>query len=240
MPTLEAIGQHNSRVRRPLPAFVNAKADPVYIYNIYNRPHSRNLGSLGTYLIPACKPGQPYSRPLVIKGVMSDEYDQGDGNGNMGCNAMEGRKVAVDDIIGRKSYSPNLGLMTTNLEWWGVFAAQQEKPGKEELSLAKERLIQFMTLMVNDGDRLFAERDPKFQPLEVHRDACNYLGLARDWNAAPVQQTECENCGTMVKPTIARCPNCKGIVNLEKATELALKEKQFNEKVGSAPPAAGK
>lgn len=224
MPTSAEAQAHiaamGARQRRPLPAFVMQNADPVFVFNIYNRRHER-LWNGRKFIIAANPEGQKYTRTR-FPGVIAEEYDLADGQGNMSSTAHEARKVIQDDIIGLKSYAPKCDLMTTNLEWWGVLMSLKEVPTDAELRQAKERLVKFMTLFVEEGDRLYAQRNPNFQPIEIHREAASWLGLKREWNTAPLQMIECPGCGTSIKPTVAKCASCGAILDRKKAMELGL------------------
>lgn len=215
----------NQRTRRPLPEFVSKTVKPVYIYNIYNRKHLvHGMPGRGTYLIPACPEGKPYSEPCVIPGIVADEFDLADGQGNMATNPLEGLKVARD-IVGITSAQPELGVMDPNRENWGVFIAEGEKPTDKELERAKKKLVAFMTIILNEGDK--AARDTragvKENPIvQIHYDAAVYLKQKRDWNATPEQRQDCPGCGENIKPNIAKCPHCGAILDKIKAIELGL------------------
>ena len=60
-----AVGGLNKRARQPIPEALK-RNPPLYIFNIYEMKHTRGLGSLGTFHVPACEPGEAYSKPLVV------------------------------------------------------------------------------------------------------------------------------------------------------------------------------
>ena len=60
---------------------------------------------------------------------------------------------------------------------------------------------------------------------DIQRHAARNLGLlTKPWmqNIEPIQFIKCPACSTLVEDTAAICPNCKYVVNKEKAKELGL------------------
>ena len=229
----------NQRTRKNVPEFMAKRFPSVYIFNIYTQSHRRQGYAGGEYLIPACEPGQPYSKPVILNGFIADEYDLGDGRGNMAWNAEEGANVAKD-VVGIGSTSPALSSMTTNLEWWGVFIAsgqhqtdeekkdpafgRGEKPTQWELRQAREKLDKLMARILSDGDRLAPfQNDPKGEKLtQIHFDAAAYLKQPRNWSNPVMAMQDCPGCGEAVKPHIAKCGKCGAILDRAKAIELGL------------------
>ena len=212
----------NHRSRKNVPAFMASRFPPVYIYNIYPRQHSVSLGGLGTYVIPACEPGKPYSKPCIVNGFIADEYDLGDGKGNMSWNAEQGEEVAKD-VVGIGSYTAELSPLTTNREWWGCFIAKGETPTPEELSAAKEKLERCMKMWLADGDRLAGQGEKGIAQIGIpHIEASVYLKQPRQWSNPVVAMIECPGCGSPIKPYIAKCGNCGAILDRVKAIELGL------------------
>ena len=229
----------NRRNRKGVPDFMVKRFAPIYIFNIYPKSHRRQGYAGGEYIVSACEPGQPYSKPCIINGFIADEYDLGDGQGNMSWNPEEGQNVAKD-VVGIGSTSPELSMMTTNLEWWGVFIARGEnqtdeekkdpvygrgeKPTKWELAQAKSKLDRLMARILSEGDRIAPfQNDPKSEKLtQIHFDAAAYLKQPRNW-ANPIQaMQDCPGCGEAVKFGIAKCGHCGAILDRVKAMELGL------------------
>jgi len=233
------IASMNSRNRKSVPTFMASRFPPVYIFNIYSKSHRRQGYAGGEYVIPPCESGQPYSKPCIINGFIADEYDLGDGQGNMSWNAEEGENVAKD-VVGIGSTSPELSSMTTNLEWWGVFIAKNqnptaeeqkdlaiakgEKPTKWELAQAKSKLDRLMARILSDGDRIAPfQNDPKSEKLtQIHFDAAAYLKQPRNWANPVMAMQDCPGCGEPVKIGIAKCGHCGAILDRVKAMELGL------------------
>ncbi len=217
------VASMNQKIRKAVPKFMGERFSPVYIFNIYNKSHRRQGYAGGERIIPACQPGQKYSRPLVIDGFIADEYDLGDGRGNMAWNAEQGSDVAKD-IVGIGSSSPELSSQTTNLEWWGVFIAAGEVPTEAELKEAKSKLDRLMARILADGDRMAPfQNDPRSEKLcQIHFDAAAYLHQPRNWSNPVVAMQDCPGCGSTVKPGIAKCAHCGAILDRVKAIELGL------------------
>ena len=212
----------NKRNRKSIPDFMAKRFPPVYVYNIYPREQVRLLGSLGRFVIPACEPGKPYSKPLIVNGFIADEYDLGDGKGNMSWNAEAGEDVARD-VVGYKSYSAELSPVSTNYEWWGCFIAKGEVPTKEELDEAHAKLEKCMKMWLAEGDRLSLQGEKGLEQIGIpHREAAMWLKQPRKWCDPAVAMIECPGCGTAVKPFIAKCGSCGAILDRVKAIELGL------------------
>lgn len=108
-----AVGGLNKRARQPIPDALK-RNPPLYIFNIYEMKHTRGLGSLGTFHVPACEPGEAYSKPLVVPGEFFDEFDRGEGS--LGWTYETGADVAKAILnVGHRDGA--------DLSAWGVFLA---------------------------------------------------------------------------------------------------------------------
>lgn len=207
----------NRRIRKNVPEFMAKRFAPVYIFNIYPRAHRVMLGSLGEFHIPACEVGQPYSKPCIINGFIADEYDLGDGKGNMSWNPEQGEDVAKD-VVGIGSYSEGLSTMTTNRQWWGCFIAAGETPTAEELEAARKKLEQNMKMWLAEGDQLVTQGK---RPEATHIEAAVWLKQVRQWSNPVIAMMECPGCGESIKPNIAR-HTCGAVIDKLKAIELGM------------------
>ena len=210
------IASQNERKLDQVPEFLRGGFAAVYIFNIYQKQHQVDLGSLGHFVIPACPVGEEYSEPLIIPGHIADYYDE-PAAGRMAFKSLSGKQVALD-VVGIGSYSSAMGTMSTNLEWWGVFIAEGEKPTKNELAEAKKKLTAFQTMWLQEGDRLALGGEKGLaQIMPVHREAVKWLNQNRQWAQTPQQMDNCPACGVPVKPGVAVCFSCNAIIDLEKA-----------------------
>ena len=184
---------------------------PIYIFNIFNREHQIKKGAWGTKLIPACAPGEAYSKPVVLKAIEIQEYDLADGAGNMSFITEDGMALAKD-YIGSGSASPGLSLYSTNLEWYGVFASENEKPTSAELSEAKRKLTRMMQAIFADG-KMLAMKGPNglAQIGPNHNLAAQFLGIDPPWGG-PIQAKGevalCPECQEEIKPGAKICKHC--------------------------------
>ena len=219
---LAYINSMNSRNRKAVPGFMKDRFPKVYVWSLYWRPLERRQGSLGMRIVPGCPDGQAVSEPLVIDGFIADEFDLGDGRGNMSWNAEAGTDVA-DDFIGARSYSAEMSTHTTNYEWYGVFRSAAEKPTIEELETAYAKLEKFQKMWLADGDRLALQGEKGLEQIGTpHREAAIWLKQPRSWSQPAVAMIECPGCGNSVKPYIAKCGSCGAILDRMKAIKLGL------------------
>lgn len=206
------VGSLNSRQRQPIPDSLR-RNPPLYIFNIYQLKHTRGLGSTGTFHIPACEGGKPYSRPLVIKGDYFDEFDRGEGS--MAWTYNTGAEIAKDILnIGHRDGG--------DLSLWGVFISENEEPTRKELAAAREKLTAKMKEVLAAGDALALQGDSGLAQIQaMHRKAAFYLKQHRDWmSEEPIEMRDCHGCGAFVKPTLPRCPQCKAPFDMARCREL--------------------
>lgn len=219
-----------NRRNRTMPAMAKAlntvKVPPIYIFNIGPRSWAKGNGAQGRYEIPACEAGKPYSKPLVIDGLVLSEYDLGDGAGNMATAVDPGAEVA-SDIVGTRSTSAALDLFTTNLEWFGVFATVNEKPTKAELEAAREKLTRMMELIYAKGSEL-VQAGEKVNMLDRknYNEAAEFLGRQPLWGSHEHALTACPWCAEPVREGAVICKSCKGVIDPERHAQLEATQKK--------------
>jgi hypothetical protein len=232
---LAHVTKMNNRRRSKFNPKLRQAGDPVYIYNLcpFDMPYkwrTRDCGSLGRYILPTREEGEEISKPLVIDAFLPDEYDMGL-DGNMGMNIQDGEGLAKA-IIGIDSTTPQLDLLTTNREWFGIFMSKSNPPKKQEIAEATKKLEQMMTLLLQRGDKLAAAG--KVDQIGVQeRKAATYKKQVRDWNKPPVTMEECPVCATPIRPGVAFCVTCKSVLNPQKYEQYQAK----NEKTPTTVPA---
>lgn len=149
----------NSRQRSQRPAFIN-KVPKVYVFSLYWHPFTAALGHPGTFVIPALDRENPkhvargYSDPLVLPGIVAEEYDQLSGKlGLTMWDTLPGEiedpndpdKIIEDpdqpgmikDILGIGSSQSGLHAFTTDRTWFGVFVANGVGATKDEHARAE-------------------------------------------------------------------------------------------------------
>jgi hypothetical protein len=148
----------NSRQRSQRPAFIN-KVPKVYVFSLYWHPFSVSLGHMGSFIIPALDRENPrhvargYSDPLVLPGIMAEEYDQLSGKlGLTMWDTLPGETESADDpeqtvadpdqpgvikdLLGIGSSQSGLHAFTTDRTWFGVFVANGLGATREEAARA--------------------------------------------------------------------------------------------------------
>lgn len=212
-----AIGSANARQKDPIPAFLLEQAEngpKKYIFNIFNLEHTRSLGSLGIFHIPAVETHgsdrpqdwEPYSRPLVVPYLILEAWDRGGGQTSFSPWQAD---VVVADILGMKE-----GHAANDLRNYGVFVSDKEVPTKAELEKAKALLIKRMTEDLREGDKLWAgDVKSRNQVGHIHRRAARYLNQAREWDAALIAQASCPFCDNSIQPHALKCPHCSEILD---------------------------
>ena len=197
----------------------------VYIFNVGPWSHQQYVGA-GHFFIPACEEGRQYSEPVIIPGIFSTLYPQDEKT--MKRIDEDGYQVALD-IVG---VGPGLAP-TNSLRRYGVDVCRQWPPTKSEVAKA------FEALRVGELNSLIAEANSAMaqgpqaaeQTIRArHHQAAALLKkttaecpwMAR--NAANTSQNvDCKFCGEPMKQNLAKCPNCKEIVNAELYAKLTAK-----------------
>ena len=196
---------------------------PVYIFNIYDRSHVIPFGGFGTRTILACPKDAEYSEALVLDAMVLQEYDLADGSGNMSFTAEDGMEVARD-LIGVNSSSPGIGLYTTNLEWWGVFATRSEKPLRRELDAARAKLTKMMQFIFENGKALAQEGPLGLNKIGPnHYRAAEYLNLSAPWATVASPMERCPVCKESIQPEALKCRFCGHVIGEELPTPAAKK-----------------
>ena len=96
------------------------------------------------------------------------------------------------------------------------------EPTDEMIKKAHETLRGWCSKQVEDGDKIWARTKNSKEVSDVHRSACSYLKLERDWNYDFADSINCDSCGKMISPTAVKCPYCPRIFDLEKAALMGI------------------
>jgi hypothetical protein len=224
-------------------ALKTVPSPPIYIFNVWIRPWGER-----PYRIPGCKPGKPYSKPLVIDALVLAEYDLGDGGGNMGTTVDPGMEVArsligiqsapllkvlkhdeddenAEDVI--EEITDELiggipgGLFTTDKSWFGVFATMNEVPKQDELELANRKLKQMMQLIYDTGSELL-QAGEKVDMLNRrnYNDAAKFLGRAPLWGNQEHTMDRCVYCKEPIVAGARKCRHCGSRLDSKEAKAL--------------------
>jgi hypothetical protein len=192
--------------------------DKVFIYNVgpHDWPVSR---SYGYFNIMACPEGTSHSQPLIVT-VRKRHMD-------MGENQYELIDIQAEDVA-RDIVVDNL------LEQHGVFIAAGEKPTPAEISKAKQRLKEFYTKMLHQGDTEWARYHRHEFIDDNSRRACQALGVKREWAYEVVEKAPCPFCDEHVRVGVVKCPACSAIIDLDRALAAGIIGKeQYGELVAA-------
>lgn len=209
------------------------KKELVHIFNVGPFPHFVPLGSMGTFVIPACPPGEPYIESLTKLHLLEDEIYPGFRDREPKRLREDGRKMAIEIIgEGRNQDKRN------SRRKWGVFVAAGEKPTQKELDDARAELFVLASENVAFMDSVHG-RDPRLA-YDILRASTNFYkfadvlkltGKEKGWlsQSEPARKVKCEACHVMVEPDAPLCYNCKSPVNLEAYARYRAKLKGIEE-----------
>lgn len=193
----------------------------IYIYNVspiweWHRP----VPGRGEVIVQKCKQGEKVSAPLVVPNIVTRDFDRGSGVRQM--YAEEGLDLA-QDILGCSEEMP--GHPMNNLVGYGCFYIVGKKfedlPVSEQqriLDEANDKHNQKCREKVLEADQLWSNPVSKGWLTDMYRLCAIHIGEEREWVAkrgrsSPVQ--ECPFCGWEVKRGIAKCTNCREILDKE-------------------------
>jgi hypothetical protein len=193
----------------------------VFVFNVGPWSYSVQQGSLGTFYIPACEDGQPYSRPLKIKGINAEPYPEGDGK--MKTLKPERGSDIAKAVLGIGPFRQPQHALTLR----GCFISATETPSATNLKTANEHLMTYYRNLVAEADRGYQQGPTALARVLDGSDGRHFLAarkIGRTESQSPwlgnstqqVDRAECSNCGTPHKPGIAECPSCGNILDMEK------------------------
>jgi len=196
---------------------------PIYIYTTYCQDHHIFLGIFGQYFLKGVDTHgftngddwEPYRLATTLKSrIVGYDMDSAGAFGPMeaGIGAMkydiyDGLDIAAD-LLKRNEQGD------TNLENWGVFASMHNPPLQEEIKLAKTKLHKKLEKVVHQADQY--NRGTIFEQKSIgmnHRNAANYLKVARDWAKETEVLISCPYCTTAVREDCPICPTCHKTIN---------------------------
>jgi hypothetical protein len=175
----------------------------VYLFNVGPLKHAVARGSMGTFNIPACEAGMPYSKPLVLPSVIRSSYFDA-ATYAMKTDDIEAKYVAKDLV------NPFLGAddalsSGSNLEQMGVFWTMNETPTEEELAGAKAKLEVFLRKQLEVATTLETQGGKALDQITpTMRQASTYFGEDRVWNKIYKKLGDCPMCGDAMKEGIVK------------------------------------
>lgn len=158
----------------------------------------------GIFCIPACDPGVSY----VTCEVSPCHTRVDHGEGKYTCLPIP------SDIIAKDLAKPGGGLWER-----GVFCPAGDKPTRQELEAARERLREFQIEAIEQADSQFSySKDTRAIDANAKRAAVS-LGLKREWASGTALQNneECPQCKELIRPGAAKCRFCGAILDAKAA-----------------------
>lgn len=224
---VENLQKRNRMIHMQQAGLRSVSLPSIYIFNVSQRDFHNRIGAGKGYTIPACKAGEEHSGALEIPTLILSEIDYADGGNNLGVVMNPGINGTVEiggeerfvigianDIIGTNSSSPALGLFTTNLEWFGVFATRNKKPTKEELADARSKLRQRMELVYAAGAEL-VQAGTAVKPGDrvVYNEAAEVLGRKSFWGSLEHTRGTCPECHEDIIDGATFCKHCQQAID---------------------------
>lgn len=183
--------------------------EPTYLFNIYSNEYTINLGTCGIWYIPACPEGKTVHRaPQAVPGTFEDIYP----------HFTEGEEYRSRAIPGEDIVTAILGLdrPQENITVEGVFASKNEKPNKDEISAARQKLIPNLQRKLAKADQYFASAHAH-ERQSVYDDkffrAARYLNVKKSWLSEANEMTVCPFCTIAVSPTASICHGCHQVID---------------------------
>ena len=198
---------------------LDTPVDEIFVYNISPIfKWQKDFPGLGTMTLFPRKASQEYSDPVVFSRRVIRTYD---GGNRIQRLMVETPLEIVQDFL---CCSPDFpGRPENNLQEYGCFYTVG-KPLEDFPEAERQKILDDAELKhVNRLHQKVAEADalansPNMQAciVEVHKKAALYLHEERKWVAqrgALNPTDECVFCGFPNKRNIAKCSNCKEIIN---------------------------
>ncbi len=250
---VENLQKRNRQIQMQEAGLRTVKLPSIYIFNVSRREFRNRIGAGKNYTIPACQPGEEYSEALEIPNLVLSEIDLADGGNNMGVIMNPGLNGVVEiggeermvigianDIIGTNSTSPALGLYTTSLEWWGVFATLNKTPTKAELDQARSKLQQRMELVYATGAELVqAGKNVPMIDRPLYNEAAEILGRKPFWGTLEHTRAQCPECHEDIIGGATFCKHCQQAIDPASVAARAKKRAKEAEKLLKEEEAAG-
>lgn len=245
------IHQHRAMMKR-------VAIPKLYLYNVGPKEW-KGVGGGREWTIPACEPGERYSKPVPIDELVISERDLADGGNNLdtitdsalsGVMEIGGDEQVVpgviDDIIGYNSTTPLLDINTTNGAWFGVFWSrnlnedEQPEPLEEEIDQAEDKLRQMAKLIYDTGAEA-VQTGAKVAMMDRRRYnwAATFLGLKQLWGNLDHTLDQCPECGEDIRKGARLCKHCGLAIDQASVEARRVSREREAEKIlGEQKPAA--
>jgi len=194
---------------------------PLYIFNISELELVWREPGFQRMVVPACPHGKEYSEPLVIPGIISEEYLEDRSTEFNNYNAVEIAAAILKFGPGMKA--------TLDERNKGFFMSRTNPPHPSQVAEARAKYAQYCDQLIAEGDAIIAKGEqPGMQGQQLnesHRRALKYRKQSRDWDKGHVEMAECPGCMQSV-PKGAITHSCGAVLNWKRAVELGIKTKE--------------
>lgn len=198
------------------------KVAPLYIFNISDIELAWREPGFSRFVVPACEKGKPYSEPLSIPGIISEEYLQDQSTEFNHYNAVEIAYAILKIGPGMKA--------TLDMTNKGYFMSETNPPSAARLAEAQAKYNIWCDGLIREADAIMAQGESKGmtgQMLnESHYRALAYRKQTRQWGKQSVEMMDCPACGGSVPRGAAVHASCGAIVNWELAVTHGLKKRE--------------
>lgn len=208
--------------------------EQVFIFNIGPRAINCNCASHGGRTIPACKPGEPYSKPLIISGMPYELYNKtGDVLDPMYHQPTyegdsPGYDFALQIIMGYTepdgTWKGQSMMAKNSLERFGLGICNQWPPTEDQVAAAKLKRQKTMAALIAEANeahalgrfRDVATPDHYVAAAELKKTVaeCAWLQFSGQANLPAQAEVKpiCPNCGEPHNPGVVQ-HSCGFILN---------------------------
>lgn len=191
--------------------------ETVVICNIGDQTWHRSL-PYGTHEVKPCPPGQDYALTEISNGRQMKDL-----GGKLEPVELHAEDIARDVVM--------------ELEDHGVFVCAGDSPTAKELATAKARMEAFFRREIEIADAEW-NRNPEHRNIsDVARRGANHFGFERPWAGLVEMLQACEYCGAQVRTGVAKCRECGGILDAEKALRGGLITREQYAEITAQPEA---
>lgn len=192
------------------------QSEVLYIYNVVNKEHVINQPPFFPHLfIPACSPGKEFVSTVMPRFIL--ERYENIVRSEWSYKRVDGRKYATSllnpsvhpaspweaQFTEPKTHGDQAGNDLNALGcFWSLTVPTNLPKLREEIKLAKKRVLSKMRELVTEGEKLAAAGDLK-SIAPMHHFSMDYLGLSAPWHMAHDHMVDCPNCGDKIKEGLA-------------------------------------
>jgi hypothetical protein len=252
----EELAAKNDKEIQPVPEEIERYSDEnlIYIFNVSPYAHKIEHPSVGVLVIPACKPGEKYSAPAIVKGMQAygvptdmqtvdirhdsgrlfalDILGLGPFRDQRNSLLNQGVFIATGDTLDMNDREPYkmAPKVILNVPRWVKRGKCPEEPTQRELKEANEKFAARDFALIAEADR-FQDAGPANKEegsnniRGEHREALRRRGQRRVWDTVEETLKPCIGCGVLISPAVI-VHTCGAVFNWDKAIELGIKKEE--------------